>query len=553
MNSRVRRSAAPTALALLVAGLSLSLGCTAPGGGPYGLPACTSDAQCQPGEQCFSDGCGDLGGDLAAEVSPEARAGQFAQDFAFETVGPIQDFRVVPTTALSGILRSASTEDDEGHVTPGQPYVGRVTLQLAGTSSVIPGLHRSANLSTDLSDGRFTVPAPSGTYVGTLTTADPRFPPLRFEVEIAPGTQEIIALQLPDVEALREIPGRVASLGLPLGQSLWVEPLHPETMELLGQPVRSDPLTGAFTLSLASDADGALPAVRLRVTPTATPANHPTRVFDEVVPDPAETLELELGAPLPQVRLSGTLRGPAGRVIVGATVYAEVQTPGGGTSRSQSVQSDAEGRFTLHSFPSSDQGARLWIVPPAREAAGQTQLTFTLGALPHDLGEVVLPYRMPVRIAVLDPETGAQEENAVVIADPVAAYAEDLPLPTYGAEGITLTDGVLMWLEPGVYRVSVRRGPQRPRLTRVLAVPPVQSSLEGPPPEQFETVHTTVGRTVTGTVISKGEPTTRPIAGAVIRYTRVLHLEHTSTHVVLAETTTSEDGTYSVILPTVPH
>src|SRR5690606_28856959 len=187
MNSRVRRSAAPTALALLVAGLSLSLGCTAPGGGPYGLPACTSDAQCQPGEQCFSDGCGDLGGDLAAEVSPEARAGQFAQDFAFETVGPIQDFRVVPTTALSGILRSASTEDDEGHVTPGQPYVGRVTLQLAGTSSVIPGLHRSANLSTDLSDGRFTVPAPSGTYVGTLTTADPRFPPLRFEVEIAPG------------------------------------------------------------------------------------------------------------------------------------------------------------------------------------------------------------------------------------------------------------------------------------------------------------------------------------------------------------------------------
>lgn len=511
--------------------------------------SCQSDSECRDSEVCFADGCGDPGDAIAVEVVPDLQAGRYAQDFAIESLGATQDFRLVPTTSLQGILREAPTVDADGEPVPGRPYTGRITLQLAGESAVIPDLSRSANLSLELTDGRFSMPVASGIYVGTLTTADRRFPPLRFEVKVDAGTQQTISLELPSEDSLREVHGRLSSLGLPLlGQSFLIEPLDPETREHLGQPATSDPLTGTFSLSLPAHYVVEGTPFRVRVIPTSPLSPFPSRTIENVSVVEDDPLHFDQGAALPRFRVSGTLVGPRGQPVVGATIYAEVETVSGGTARSETVLSDAKGAFSVDSFPTTQEGGRLWIIPAARDAAGQTRVPFTLDLLPLDLGEQVLPVRTPVRIIVEDAE-GRTEEHASVVVDPVASV-HALPLPTYGAEGVTLSEGVVMWLEPGVYRVNVRRGAQKARLSRLITVLSTSASADAPAPEQEERIPVSQGRTVTGRVVSKGEATSRAIPNARIRYVRRVESGDLRTHSVLAETTTADDGTYAVTVPT---
>jgi hypothetical protein len=69
-----------------------------------GAPHCTEDSQCNSGQICFPDGCGDPGKGLVVEVTSNTRNGQHEQDFAISdgSLRPTYDVELEAPMNLTG-------------------------------------------------------------------------------------------------------------------------------------------------------------------------------------------------------------------------------------------------------------------------------------------------------------------------------------------------------------------------------------------------------------------------------------------------------------------
>ena len=111
-------------------------GCGRPSAAP---PICTSDAQCDSGQLCFAEGCGDPGKGIVVEVEGGALNGQFAHDFAVEAgkLSAVADFPIGPPLSISGEFqreRSASSNPLDR-----TSYTEAVVLRAVGESTLLPG------------------------------------------------------------------------------------------------------------------------------------------------------------------------------------------------------------------------------------------------------------------------------------------------------------------------------------------------------------------------------------------------------------------------------
>lgn len=540
-----------TLMAALLLGLSA---CLAIDPRPPPPAACTTDEQCGPEEVCFADGCGDPGRDIAVEVTPNNRAGQHAQDFAIEKLQATQDFQLVPATVLLGsVVRNGVTDQQTGTPGPATPYDGGVSVRLFGESAIIPGLHRSFELNQEVQGGSFTMSTASGRYQGTLTTADPSIPPQRFAVELPPGAQSSLTVTLPGADRLTWLGGDLFGSLLPLfGESFLIEAFAaggtqpPDLSTPIAQPVVSDPTSASYMLSLPTEVTEAGEPILLRATPVSTLGPKPTRTF-EILPDPSVPHRLFLGPVGVPVTIRGRAVDGLGIPVVNATVYVDAVTDVDATARSPSVRTSADGTFSVQALPNPLGSNKIWVVPQARHPAGQASFSYPMGSDPKTVGDLILPWRTPTRVTVLSPDD-LPADNALVVAEPIDAI-EGKPLPTFRREEVTAADGtIVLWLEPGIYRVDVNPGAPLPRTSRLVAVgSSVVQPGQQPTVEDVRSIRLSRGRTVTGKVVAADGA--RPLQGVMVRYFRVVELNRVNTHLVLAEATTDANGFYSVTLP----
>lgn len=540
-------------LALCLASLALS-GCAfADGWSPQdgGIRAvCTSDEQCDGNRVCFVDGCGDPGTSIVVEISPNNRAGQHAQDFAIDRLGPAQDFVLRPTTLLRGLVEQERPDDGSGSVEAG-PYAGRISVRLSGESALVPGLPRSFELTTTLQAGEFTLPVASGQYAITVTPEEPAIPPsLLHGVMVPAGFEQSATFTLPAAEALARLEGRILSGGRPIpGATFAVQAFEAFSQRPLSQLTQSDPLTGAFELGLLRTALVSL--IRLRVSPLQTDSILPAQTF-ELLAMEGESMDLDLGAFGLPATLGGRLMDRRGQPVPGATVYVEGFTESEGTFRSPTVRSDNAGRFQLLSLPTgSFRPATLWVIPPPRARSTLLILPVEIPYPSSNLGDLILDDRTPVTAMVRRPE-GGPAENVVVVAEPVDRLA-NAPLPSSSAETVTTGDGrLLLHLDPGTYRLDLNPGAPLPRISRFIEVPPPFLDAEGMAvPQELEVLTLSRGRVVNGLIqATDGAAILGPIPQATVRYFRVVDDAGGPSHVLLAEGTTDEEGNYVVTLPT---
>jgi len=542
-----------TVLPLLIAACHVVFG---PDGYPPPLKVeCTGDEQCGPSEVCFADGCGDPGRDIAVEVTPNNRAGQHAQDFAIERLQAEQDFRLVPATVLLGsVVRTGDADPQTGAAGPSTLYEQAISVRIFGESAIIPGLHRSFELTQAAQGGSFTMSAASGRYQGTLTTEDPSIPPQPITVELQPGAQTELTVTLPAADRLTVIRGQLFGTLLPLyGDTFLIEAfsatqaMQPVPPPPLAQATLTNPVNAEFELSLPTAVIEAGEPIRIRATPVSVLGLKPTQTF-EVLPDPATMLQLQIGPVEIPTTLSGRAVDGLGRPVVNATVYVDALTETGASARSASVRTNADGTFSVQVLSNPTGGNGIWVVPQARHAAGQAQFFYPLGRDSQSVGDLVLPWRTPTRVTVVSPDE-LPADNALVVAEPIDAL-EGGSLPTFRREEVTAADGtIVLWLEPGIYRLDVNPGAPLPRTSRLVAVgsTTVQPGQQ-PPVGDVSTIRLNRGRTVTGKVVAAdGE---RPLSGVMVRFFRVVELNRVNTHLLLAEATTDANGLYSVSLPT---
>ena len=128
-----------TALALLSA---LAGGCAAFDDGPGDAlepQVCKSDSECDEGQVCFADGCGDPGKDLVVEVTPNPKAGLHAQDFALDLREAHPALQLQGPALLAGqVLRETGAD---GGVPVLEEYAGPVTVRATGESLLLSLIH----------------------------------------------------------------------------------------------------------------------------------------------------------------------------------------------------------------------------------------------------------------------------------------------------------------------------------------------------------------------------------------------------------------------------
>jgi hypothetical protein len=516
--------------------------------------ACRSDLECAADQVCFVDGCGDPGKDIAIEVTPSARNGAYPQDFAVENLKASQTLQLYPPSEIHGAL--VRDQDSGGAV----PYPGTVTVVLSGQSLIIPGLSRHFEATTVQGAGSYSVPVGSGVYAVSATPDDPLLPPL-FDPsrEITPGASVKIDLGFPRPGALSPLAGTVVRVaGTPVEA-----PLQIQAFDAAGQPL-SQPApvdaSGAFVLSVALDTLG-LGTVDLRVSPVDPQAPVPTRTFT-VAPLAQLLSPLELGDFGLPFTLLGTVVDAQGQPLAGASVHVEGQVLGGGSFRSQLVQTAADGTFSLQTLP-SDVGMYLFAVPPsasgpatvstsAPAGCGLTVVPISGDPLVAQLGAIPCADRVRVSGSVLTPD-GAPAAGVKVTAVPLAPVdPEDPthPAPLEGAEALTDASGSYqLALDPARYRLDFVPGSKLPRLSRFLEVSP-QTTPEEIPVEAFTLSH---GRSATGHVevltTQGGTPEVAPLA-RVRFYRRVEAAGDTPSSVLLDQAYADEEGNFTVLLPT---
>ncbi len=510
---------------------------------PYEI-SCRADSDCQGDEVCFIDGCGDPGRNIVVEVVPNPKGGLYAQDFPVNELRSQQNLELFDPAMLQGQVRVASTEAPSGYSAP-------VTLRLTGESLLIPGLVRRHESTLTPSDGLYMLPVGSGRYNVTLIPTDPVLPPLSNTRDVQPGRAVTLDFVLPALADLVRLSGKVVRPNqLPLGALMEAQALDDE-LRPLSQRVQVD-ASGNFSLSLPPSAL-LLPTVVVQVMPTSAEALVPQKQFT-VNPRQALLGSLSLGDYGDPVTYQGRVLDQDGKPVPQATVYLQGKVGGGGQYRSRKVLTDERGDFTLSTLPSSPESAMtLSVIPPSGSPAGFTVRSVSVPRNVTTRGpDVVCGDRMKVRGTLRMPSGSLWAAGVRVVAEPIDAVP-GWPAPSFSVEAARPTDDMGRFeiaLDPGQYRFDFIPTDDLPRVSRIVSVRPGDGILSD---GSMELAPFTLsnGRRITGLVSFGGEKRNLPtVPYASVRFFRVVNVEGKPSALLLTQTLTDQNGTYSTTVPT---
>ncbi|MBF5040998.1 carboxypeptidase regulatory-like domain-containing protein [Aggregicoccus sp. 17bor-14] len=536
-------------LASLALGGTLAGGC-ASGSSASGAPlVCRSDAECEAGEVCFADGCGDPGKDLVVEVVPNSQAGLHAQDFAIDLKEAHPVLQLQGPALLEGQVLSEPAAD--GGSGP-ELYAGSVTVRATGESLLLPGVERRYEGTVVPSNGAYRFPVGTGQFSVSLVPGDTALPPLTETRSVQVGAQVSLDFRLPDPAALTPLSGTLVREPLaPFDVDMDVQLLDPG-LRPLSQRVAVSRTTGAFTL-FVSPAARALAKVILQATPRSADSLLPQVTFPVDLANPPATYSLgDFGAP---VTLQGIVIGQEGLPVVGGSVRLEGKVKGGGLFLSGSVLTDADGHFTLQTLPSAP-GAdfTLIVAPPARPTRGSLDAAVSQGPVhvqPTGTTGFAFACRQRGRVSatVLTPK-GSPAAMVRVIAEPLRPV-QGLPGPAERSETLTDENGTFsLLLDAAEYRLDFVPSGDLPRTSRYLTVAPVPNAPVMFPLE-LGAITLSRGRHISGPVrLASADASAPNLAYASVRFFRVVSVNGKPTSQLLAQSTSDANGEYEVILPT---
>jgi hypothetical protein len=522
----------------------LATGCM--GNPSYFAISCRSDKECDDGKVCFPEGCGDPGQNIVVEVIPNPKGGLHAQDFQVEQLRSQQNIELFDPSLLRGRVH----REDALHAMP-TAYAAPVTVRMAGESLLIPGVARRHESTLVPVDGAYSLPVGAGSYSVTLLPADTELPPLVETRDVQPGQEVTLDFLLPDASELTRLGGKVVRLGEPLVDTdLEVQALD-AAQRPLSQRMRVTAGTGSFTLSLPPSA-ALFSSVLIRVMPTSADAPVPQKVFT-VNPRLGILEPLELGDYGEPVTVRGRVLGPDGQPLEAATVYLQGKVGGGGQYRSGKVLTSKQGHFELRTLPGTpDSPMLLYVIPPPGTGAGLTLLAVTVPRTGTTLRDVTCSARLRVQGSLLMPSGSEPAAGVKVVAEPLAEVT-GWPRPAATVEAPRHTDArghFEIALDPGRYRLDFIPSENLPRVSRILTVRPGEGTTpEGTLP--LPPFPLSKGRQVTGAVSFSGKrliQSTAPYAS--IRFFRVVNVDGQPSSLLLAQTLTDQDGSYSATLPT---
>src|SRR5262249_47400572 len=245
-----------------------------------------------------------------------------------------------------------------------------------------------------------------------------------------------------------------------------------------------------------------------------------------------------VGAGVPPVVVQGTLLGPGGNPVAGASIFLQGLVIGGALATVGPARTTDAGTFSLQTLPQADAGTLiLSAIPPPGSAAGL--LTTAVDVPPSGVvGSWMCPPRPLVQGAVRYPD-GGPGVGIGLRADPVGPAGAGIPQPAAGADGVTDDTGQFaVRLDPALYRLEVESQGSYPA---VRSFARIQGG--GTLPD-----HTLIiGRTLTASL--------RRDAGAVVdqalvRIYRSVTLDDGSTRaLLLGEAVSDSTGQVRILLP----
>ena len=535
---------------------AFAVGASSCGRAPQALPFCASDAECNAGEVCFPDGCGDPGQDIAVEVAPGATTGQLAQDFLIDRLQAVQDVQAFEPAVIRGSLQQKVALGPDT-----VPFVGEVTFRAYGQSTVIPGRTRSAQYAI-LSDqsGAYEVPIPTGSFSLAYTAKNeaqlPQLPPQRWDKQLVqPGQTVILSPVFPDHTSLLPLQGRllrsVTGGTTVTGTTMQVQVLEPQTGNPLSQQA-AVAAGGEFTVYI--EPRTGLNAVVIRTTPQDSTALVPSKSFDISLATftPGSVLELgDYGGPL---QVSGRIVDGAGSAMASVDVFIDGRANGGGTFRTSAVTTDLLGVFSVATLrPMTGTQLTLWAIPGPKSAAGILKKEIALPQSGGNLGDLRLPDKVQVNGALARPD-GAVGSSVYVEAEAVAAIG-DRPVPHGTTRVVSDADGRFsLRLDPAVYRLDFIPTDLLPRVSRLITVAANVDAGGMLQPVELPDFTLSRGRRVTGTISSiprwLGVTEPMPAPNASVKFFRLVTFDGKPSSLLLAETVADSAGHYSVVLPT---
>jgi len=504
---------------------------------------CHSDSECGDEQVCFADGCGDPGQNIVVEVVPNPKGGLHAQDFRVEALRSEQNIELFDPATLQGQVRVEATSSSSVN------YTAPITLRMTGESLLLPGVVRRHESTLTPDNGTYTLPVGSGNYTVTLLAPNTELPPqssLR-EVQVHPGRLVTQDFLLPAVSALVRLSGRVVGHdGLPVDVDLEAQALD-ENLRPLSQRVAVKRGTeGVLSLALHPSAL-LLTTVFIQVVPTSADSLVPQRTFS-VNPRLGLQEPLSLGDFGTPVTVRGRVTGQDGQPVPQATVYLQGKVGGGGQYSSRKVLTDANGVFELLTLPSApDSSMTLFAAPPPGSAAGLTLKPVTVPRGGTSLTrDVTCGARMKVRGKLLLPSDSKPAPGVRVVAESIGELP-GWPRPAFTIEAPRPTDDQGQFelaLDPGQYRFDFIPTDGLPRVSRIVTVLPGEST-------ELTAFTLSKGRRVSGLVSITGQRVMQPAAPyASVRFFRVVNVEGKPSSLLLAQTLTDQNGTYSTSLPT---
>jgi hypothetical protein len=509
----------------LLLAVPLLAGCQLFGEPPPPPGTCNRDQDCPYPQKCYVDGCGSLPDDLLAEVVTSNPTASASVDLV---VGPAH--ANVPLVLPDDQLLDLTVRRGSNG------YPGTVQLLVSGQSSLLPGVNRAVQIGgLSSSSGQFKVSISTGRYALVVSPLDVTVPPATVTgLEIDAGTTSLTMGLLPAAQVQTLSGSVLAGPGQPETVPPQVQLLAPDGRSL--SALRTADPSGAFQLSVGLDAlDG---GAILQTSPGGAPLG--ATVAFPVTDGSRFGQPFLIGDTAAPIRVSGTVSGPDGNPIPGASVFVQGTVQGGGSGNVGPAFSASDGVFALQTRPEAGAGSlKLLVIPPPGALGGllRTPLAAPPGAPVS--GTWSSPPRPLLTGSLLLPDAGPAA-GVELRADPVAASGPGSPVPPAGASGTSGEAGTFaLRLDPGLYVLEVAPGAGLPSVRTFVRV-----TASG---AQVAPITLRPGRRLTALVLRDAGTL---VPQALVRIYRVLTLDDgTQRALSLGEGISDSTGVATILLP----